>query len=177
MSIEIIRGRLEQDTTLHKRTKLSVDDIVKLLQFILTTTYFKANDCIYRQKFGAAMGSPVAPIVCNLYMEFFEQQALATVPLPAKPKLWKRYVDDTLEAVKKDQVDILTNHLNSTDKTGSIKVTVEKEVDGRLPVLDALIIRRADGDVKLLVYRKKTHTDQYLNFKSHHPLHHKMGVV
>jgi len=30
-----------------------------------------------------------------------------------------------------------------------------------LPFLDTLIERKADGRVKLLVYRKKTHTDHY----------------
>lgn len=43
--------------------------------------------------------------------------------------------------------------------------------------MDTLIVRKADGSVKLLIYRKATHTDQYLNFGSHHPIHHKLGVV
>ena len=33
-----------------------------------------------------------------------------------------------------------------------------------------------DGSIKLLVYRKKSHTGQYLHLSSHHPLHQKLGV-
>ncbi len=31
--------------------------------------------------------------------------------------------------------------------------------------------------MKLLVYRKPSHTDQYLSFHSHHPLHQKLGMI
>ncbi|XP_072030404.1 uncharacterized protein [Amphiura filiformis] len=168
-SLQVIKSRLENDHTLKDRTLLSVDDVLELLQFVLTTTYFLFRGTIYKQLFGAARRSPVARVVAKLYMEFLEQKAIASAPLTCKPRLWKRYVDDILEIVHKDQVDDLTEHLNQSDPTGNIKFTYEKEQEGKIPFLDTLIVRKPDGSVKLLVYRKVTHTDQYLNFKSHHP--------
>ena len=86
-------------------------------------------------------------------------------------------MDDVLEIVPRNTTQQLTDHLNQADPSGSIKFTHEEEQEGSIPFLDALIEREEDGHVKIKVYRKKTHTDQYLNFASHHPLHHKMGVV
>ncbi|XP_072048630.1 uncharacterized protein [Amphiura filiformis] len=123
------------------------------------------------------MGSPVSAIVANLFMEWLEKEAIMTAPLDCKPKYWRRYVDDVLEIIQKDTTLKLTEHLNTIDPTGSIKFTHEEEDQGKIPFLDTLIVRREDGSVKMLVYRKKTHTDQYLNFKSQHPLHQKLGVI
>ena len=76
--------------------------------------------------------------------------------------------------IKKQETDGLTQHLNSADDTGSIKFTAEQEKNLQVPFLDILIVRKPDGHVKLLVYRKTT---QYLHFGSHHPLQHKLSVV
>ena len=69
-----------------------------------------------------------------------------------------------------------TDHINTIDPTGNIKFTYEEE-DKQIPFLDTLLVRREDGLVKLLVYSKKSHTDQHLNFGSHHPLNHKLAVI
>jgi len=67
--------------------------------------------------------------------------------------------------------------LNSLDATGSIKFMYEVEQDGKLPFLDILLERTDSSGLKLCIYRKPTHTDQYLNFSSHHPIEHKLSVV
>ncbi|XP_072051531.1 uncharacterized protein [Amphiura filiformis] len=175
--LDIIKERLKNDKTLKDRTKLNTEDIIELLQFILTTTYFSFRGQIFRQIFGAAIGSPVSAIVANLFMEWLEKEAIMTAPLDCKPKYWRRYVDDVLEIIQKDTTLKLTEHLNTIDPTGSIKFTHEEEDQGKIPFLDTLIVRKEDGSVKMLVYRKKTHTDQYLNFKSQYPLHQKLGVI
>jgi len=48
---------------------------------------------------------------------------------------------------------------------------------GQLPFLDLLLNRTENGGLKLQIYRKPTHTDQYLNFSCHHPIEHKLSVV
>ncbi|XP_072181377.1 uncharacterized protein [Diadema setosum] len=176
-SIQIVKDRLQKDSELHKRTNLSLDDIIKLLEFILSTTYFSFDGKIYRQKYGAAMGSHVSPIVANIYMEYLKKEAIASAHDDIKPRVWKRYVDGILAIVKADPVDRLKAHLDQVDDTGSIKFIHELEVDNSIPFLDTKITKRPDGTIKMVVYRKKTHTGQYLNFKSHHPLHRKLGVI
>ena len=85
-------------------------------------------------------------------------------------------MDDVLAIVKEDSVDQVKNHLNQADVTGSIQFTHELEDANSIPFLDTRIVRNPDGSIKLLVYRKKSHTGQYLHFSSHHPLHQKLGV-
>ena len=117
------------------------------------------------------MGSPVSAVVANLYMEFFEEMALTSAP--DKPALWKRYVDDIWCIVKKGKEEELLDHLNSVRP--SIKFTMELEKDGKLPFLDCSLQRGEDGMLTSTVYRKPTHTDRYLHYTSHHPVHVKRG--
>ena len=65
----IIGKRLKADNTFHRCTNLIVDDIMELLDFVLSTTYFSYNGEIYQQIQGTPMGSPVSVIVSTLFME------------------------------------------------------------------------------------------------------------
>ena len=51
-TLNYIRGELKNDVTVCNRTNLSVDDIMELLEFICSTTYFTFNGTIVQQKFG-----------------------------------------------------------------------------------------------------------------------------
>ena len=160
--------------TLKERTVMEVSDIILLLEFCLKNTYFSFQDQFYEQVEGAAMGSPVSPIVANLYMEYLEQKALTTAPIP--PRFWCRYVDDTFIIHKEVNKQGFLQHINSVDP--AIKFTVEdNKEDGSIPFLDTIVKPEADGTLSITVYRKPTHTDQYLQWDSHHHLSAKFSVV
>ena len=74
-ALNIIKDLLDKDNTLKERTVMEVGDIILLLEFSFQGQF-------YEQVEGAAMGSPVSPIVANLYMEYLEQKVLSTAPHP-----------------------------------------------------------------------------------------------
>ncbi len=121
------------------------------------------------------MGSPVSPVVANLYMEYFENIAIPTAPTP--PRFWDRYVDDTSVIAHKDSIPALHDHINNVDPD-NIKFTKEDVgPDGGVPFLDVYCSPNEDGTISTRVYRKPTHTDLYLNWNSHHPVSAKLSVV
>ena len=173
-AIQIIKNKLEQDTKLHKGTSMSNNNILELLDFCLCSTPFLFQGQFYEQTMGAAMRSPVSPVVAILYMEYFEHIALTSVVNP--PRLWKRYVDDTLVILQQSQKEEFLQHINSVDP--SIKfITEEPRQDGSMPFLDTLVTPQEDGTLTTCVYRKPTYTDLYLQWDSHHNLACKYSVI
>ena len=172
--LNIIKDLLDKDTTLKERTVMEIGDIILLLEFCLKNTYFSFQGQFYEQVEGAAMGSPVSPIVANLYMEYLEQKALSTTPHP--PRFWGRYVDDTFVIHKEANKQGFLQHIYSVDP--AIRFTVEdNKEDGSIPFLDTIVKPEADGSLSISVYRKPTHTDQYLQWDSHHHLSAKFSVI
>ena len=50
-----------------------------------------------------------------------------------------------------------------------IRFTMETEQESKIAFLDTSVSREPDGRLTTSVYRKPTHTDQYLVYDSHHP--------
>ena len=66
------------------------------------------------------------------------------------------------------------HHINNLHQ--NIKFTMEEESNGELAFLDTLL-KWNNGDISVVVCRKPTHTDQYLNYSSHHQTSCKESVV
>ncbi|CAH2088741.1 unnamed protein product [Euphydryas editha] len=163
------------------KKKLQENDIpaeyITLLRHCLVSNFFLYKGQYYLQVDGVAMGSPVAPVVANLWMEHFETLAISMTPVGINVKVWKRYVDDVFAIVRggEEQVLQFLNHLNSMHRKMSF--TYEMGKDRSLPFLDVLISVRSDGSFGHSVYRKQTHTDRYLHGSSHHHPRHLASVA
>ena len=173
-TLEILKELLDKDDSLSSRTPIPKDTVLELTRLCLTTTYFQYKDSFYQQKSGMAMGSPLSPLMANIFMEWFEERALDTAL--KKPKLWLRYVDDVYSQWQHGRPSLqeFLNHLNSIHP--SIKFTMEVEANSHLPFLD-VSITRSGTTLETGVYYKPTHTGRYLDFSSNHPLKTKTGII
>ena len=149
-------------------------DILK--QLLLLCTYniqFTFNGKPYRQIDGVAMGSPLGPLLADVFMASIEERLEQKIN---KLPLYRRYVDDIL-LICDDQTeaDSLLAEFNSLHS--NLRLTSEQESDNSISFLDILITRKEDGFIKRSVYRKSTWTGQYLNFYSFCPIRYKRGLV
>ena len=122
---------------------------------------------------GWLWGFLVSPIVANLYMEHLENKALGTT---STSRVWMRYVDDTFVIIQEGKKQTFLEHISKVDP--AIKFTVEgNQVNSAIPFIDTLVKPEADNTLSITVYRKPMHTDQYLQWDSHHNLAAKYSVI
>ena len=119
------------------------------------------------------MGSPLAPILANLFMGYHEKDWIEEAQV-AKPTFYKRYVDDIF-AVFESKLDAETFHTYLNTKHKNIKFTYEKQIENKLPFLDILISN--NENLQTSVFRKKTYTGLLLNYFSFVPDSYKYGLI
>ena len=155
-TLAVVRDKLAAEPLLEERTCIPIDNLMKMLTFCVETTYFGMGSDKYQHEEWLAMGSPLSPVLANIYMEYFEEMVLGSKSL--KPSMWLRYVDDTFILwPHQEDVQTLLDHVNSIRP--SIQFTMEKEQDDKLHFLDVLVTCTEQG-FRSSVYRKPTFTGQ-----------------
>ena len=91
---------------------------------------FAFGDDEYEQTHGLAMGSPLSPVLAQLFMEKLESGPIKEIIGPRVK--WLRYVEDTLVLLpRRPDPTHLLNKLNTVHPR--IQFTMEEEVDETVP--------------------------------------------
>jgi len=110
--IDLIIDLLNEKWSLIERhTTIPKQELLNAIKFILNFTYFKFNDKIYRQTYGAPMGSPLSPIVADLIMQDLELYTLKN--LTFNSPFYIRYVDGIAIAAPHTHINELLNKFNA----------------------------------------------------------------
>ena len=133
---------------------------------------FQFNGSLYEQIDGVAMGSPLGPLLANVFMSSIEEKRDVEGKLPP---YYRRYVDDTFTVMPdlstaKDFLNTL-NHAHP-----AIKFTMEVEKDGMLPFLGTQLLNRAPR-IETKVFVKPTNSGLLLHYHSHVDNRYKRGLL
>lgn len=166
--IEIIKTNFDIDFPMNF-------DLLKSLILLCTqNVQFSFNQKLYFQKDGVAMGSPLGPILADIFVGYVENFLFSN---QLKPDYYFRFVDDTF-AVFSNEADI-PNYLKMINSVHpNLHFTVELESNGKLPFLDVLVMKNNDNNnVSTCIYRKPTWSGLYLHFFSFVPCSFKRNLV
>ena len=135
-------------------------NIMKDLLYLCTKhVHFNYGGKIYIQIDGVAMGSPLGPVLANIFMISLEEAILPSIRKHVAH--WKRYVDDTHAYIDPSKIEFVLEKLNSYHP--NIQLTHKIEENQKITFLDVLITRTRDNKLETTMFRKETNTDLYIN--------------
>ena len=117
--------------------QLQKHQLMDLLEIATTNQLFQFNGELYEETGGVAMGSPLGPLLANVFMchieDHLEQKSMI-------PSFYRRYVDDT--SVTMPNTESATDFLQVLNKMHpSLSFTMELEHDGSIPFLGTVLTR------------------------------------
>lgn len=168
-----IKKKLENDASFSSRTKLEINDIVNLLDFVLSNNYFVYDDAIYKHT-RLCYGEPYKCHRGQLMRGSHRRTNNPKRWFGRFGKIWKRYIDDSFSVIKSGAVNEFHQTLNSFDP--SINFIFEHENNDQLAFLDTIVSRK-NNTLAIGLYCKPPHIDRYLDYHSHHDRKHKLSTA
>lgn len=143
--------------------------VIALVEIVMEQRWLEFYDTIFEQKEGLSIGNPLSSKLAELFMGELETEMSGESWFP---RFWRRYVDDVIAIVNKEEVQGLLQQLNK--RHTKIKFTVEVEQNESIPFLDTRLIRE-NGKIRIDVYRKPTDKPLCIPFESHHDIKHRLA--
>lgn len=137
--------------------------ILKAVEFLNGSVFFRFKDEVFQQNFGIAMGLACGPTLANLFMAIWEKQT----NVEGLFLFYKRYIDD---------VFALTLGEDPTDQVYAPGLILDWESKDNIPFLDCEV-HLHDQEICVRPYTKNLAHYQYIPWNSGHPLHVKRGLV
>ena len=116
---------------------LEKKELAQLLKVAATNQLFQFDGPLYEQTYGVAMGSPLCPLMANVFMCHLEEELTRDGMVPS---LYERYVDDTLARMPSTDAaaDFLTT-LNGLHR--NLKFILELPADNMIHFIGIEIIK------------------------------------
>jgi hypothetical protein len=126
---------------------IEAEKFLQLSKVCVRQYTFKWDGRFFKQKSGLSIGNGFSPFAANLFMSKLEWEVKNQ---PWFPRFWARYVDDVIAIVKRDKIEEMMESLNNLSPT--IRFTIEREVDRKLPFLD-LMLEVKGGEIEMMIFR------------------------
>ena len=163
-TIEIIAEKAFKNNWFNETHGLNLTKtgLTELLRIATKDQLFQFDGQLYEQVDGVAMGSPLGPLMANVFLCSIEEQLDRNNKLPS---FYKRYVDDTLATMP--NIQAATAFLSTLNECHpAIQFTMEIAENNKLPFL-GIMIEKSGCHLTTSVYRKPTDTGLLLHYQSH----------
>ena len=161
-TIDICADALYRNEDNDDPVAISEDSFRKLLKKVTSGVEFSFDDTMYCQVDGVAMGSPLGPVLANIFVGYWESR----VPDTSWPSVYCRFVDDSFAWFEeREHSDQLLETLNNLHP--ALRFTCEHEEDGQLPFLDVLVLKTDHDVVDTQLCIKNRHSRAFISHGIH----------